>query len=230
MIRRHLSSSLATLVALATGGCATGAHAAPPAAPAPPVKADTAVGGPRRVIVVGPDHERVRVARVSRGHLGVELLELTPELREHFGATKETGVMVSRVLPDGPAAKGGMKVGDVITAVDGQKVDDASDLRRQVREKGDKQVATVEVMRGRARQNLKVTVEHRPTSEIDLARVMQQHGPVVVDPERINQAVERAMRQQENRQRIEERLQERTRMLEQRLERLERELREKNKK
>src|SRR5678816_1283640 len=53
----------------------------------------------------------------SRGRLGVFAENMTEELRGYFGAPKDSGVLVSRVAPDSPSAKAGLKVGDVITQV-----------------------------------------------------------------------------------------------------------------
>src|SRR5258708_4887988 len=66
---------------------------------------------------------------VKRGYLGVELTELTPELRAHFGAPQDTGVMVARVVAGSPADKAGLKVGDIITSLDGKAVESSSDGR-----------------------------------------------------------------------------------------------------
>jgi membrane-associated protease RseP (regulator of RpoE activity) len=170
---------------------------------------------------------------VRRGHLGVELVDITPELREHFGAPREAGVLVGRVTPDGPAAKAGVRVGDVITAVDGQKVGDDTDLRRKIRGKRDKEVAALEILRNRSRQTVKAQIEQKDTSELDLGELIGARARrVIVDPERINSLVDRAMQSAElperleRRREVEERLQQRTQALEQRLERLERELKE----
>jgi membrane-associated protease RseP (regulator of RpoE activity) len=222
---RLLLAATCTLLAAA---CGTAAHAAPPTPPTPP--------RPPRVMILDPGGRGASVLTVPRGHLGVELVDITPELREHFGAPRDAGVLVARVLPDGPAARAGVRVGDVITAVDGQKVGDDSDLRRSIRDKKDKEVAALEVMRNRARQTINAQVEQRATSELDLAGVIGPRGQrVIVDPERINRLVDRAMRLQgpdmqqrlEHRREIEERLQRRTEALEQRLERLEKELKDK---
>ena len=69
-----------------------------------------------------------------RGRLGVQLNELTPELAEYFGA-KNGGVLIARVTPDSPAAKAGLRAGDVITSVDGGNVRDTDDLVDELRGK-----------------------------------------------------------------------------------------------
>ncbi|MCM3879586.1 MAG: PDZ domain-containing protein [Vicinamibacterales bacterium] len=64
----------------------------------------------------------------NRGRLGVSVQDVTPELAEYFGV--KSGVLVVSVSPDSPAAKAGLKAGDVITAVDGKTVSSPGDLMR----------------------------------------------------------------------------------------------------
>jgi len=61
-----------------------------------------------------------------RGRLGVEIQDLTPQLGEYFGTTR--GVLVTTVEPGTPAAKAGLKAGDVITSVNGRNVDEGRAL------------------------------------------------------------------------------------------------------
>ena len=60
-----------------------------------------------------------------RGWLGIEIQTLTPELAESFGITDSTGLVVAGVLADGPAARAGVRPGDVVTRIDGRPVPDA---------------------------------------------------------------------------------------------------------
>jgi membrane-associated protease RseP (regulator of RpoE activity) len=222
--------------AVLAAACGTSAHAAPPQPPTPP-RPPTAPHPPilrRPMVLVAPGDLGPALVAVRRGQLGVELVEITPELREHFGAPRDAGVLVARITPNGPAAKAGVRVGDVITAVDGQKIDGDADVRRQIRGKKDKEVASLELLRNRARQTIKAQVEQKDTSELDLGDVIERRGRrVIIDPDRIDGLVDRAMRAAdfpariERRREMEEKLQQRTQALEQRLERLERELREK---
>jgi len=66
----------------------------------------------------------------SRGRLGVTVQELTPELAIYFGV--KDGVLVSGVTPDSPAAKAGIRAGDVITAVHDKPVTSAGELVSQL--------------------------------------------------------------------------------------------------
>jgi serine protease Do len=70
--------------------------------------------------------------KVTRGFLGITPQELTPEMAKAFGVPNTHGVAVATVVPDSPAAKAGLKVGDVITAVNGTSADDVNSFRLQV--------------------------------------------------------------------------------------------------
>ena len=64
----------------------------------------------------------VRDGQVTRGWIGVEPQDLTPELAESFGLAPGAGVVITGVLQNGPAAQAGIRPGDVITAVGGKPV------------------------------------------------------------------------------------------------------------
>lgn len=73
--------------------------------------------------------------RVERGWLGVQIQDVTPEIASSMGLELPTGALVSDVVDDSPAAKGGLKSGDVIVGVDGQTVEDPNDLARMIAQK-----------------------------------------------------------------------------------------------
>jgi predicted metalloprotease with PDZ domain len=64
----------------------------------------------------------------AKGRLGVMVMNLTPELRKHFGAPEDRGGLVAHVESDTPAATAGIEVGDVIVGVHGKKIDTAPDV------------------------------------------------------------------------------------------------------
>jgi serine protease Do len=72
--------------------------------------------------------ELVKTGHVSRGRLGVAVQSMNQTLADSFGMDKPRGALVSSVDAGGPAAKAGLKPGDVILAVNGQQVGDSSDL------------------------------------------------------------------------------------------------------
>lgn len=127
----------------------------------------------RKVVIVDQDgHEKVwesSGANVKRGYLGIELTELTPELRTHFGAPGNAGVMVSRVQPGSPAEKAGLKVGDIVTALDGKPIDSSWSLRERVRKLDSGAQVPIEVWRNGKVQTLSATAEVRDRAEVDVA-------------------------------------------------------------
>ena len=63
----------------------------------------------------------------GRGELGLQVIGITPELKQFFGSGQD-GVLVAKVVTGAPADRAGVQVGDVVTAVAGRAVDEASDV------------------------------------------------------------------------------------------------------
>jgi serine protease Do len=95
---------------------------------------------------------------VVRGYLGVETQDLTPGLAEEFKLHTATGVLVGGVVPNGPAGKAGLEVGDVITRFDGKDVRGARQLKLSVAEAKPGQSVPVEVVRDGSSKPLRVTI------------------------------------------------------------------------
>lgn len=121
-----------------------------------------------------------------RGYLGVQLVELTPELRQHYGATAENGVLVGKVEPGSPAEAAGIRVGDVIVALDGEEMEGSWDVRRHVRALEDGEALAIEVVRDGTRLDLSATIVEKERPEIDIRRFIgrSEDNPFVyhVDP------------------------------------------------
>ncbi len=74
----------------------------------------------------------VKDGQVTRGWIGVEPNDLSPELAETFGVKQQSGVIITGVLQNGPAAQAGIRPGDVITTVAGTAVNNVSELLANV--------------------------------------------------------------------------------------------------
>jgi len=85
--------------------------------------------------------------------------KITPELAKSFGLSQSEGALVGDVIPDGPAAKGGIKRGDVIVRFNDQKVKDMEDLPKIVAATRPNSVVDVEVIRDGSSQTLRVHIE-----------------------------------------------------------------------
>src|SRR5260370_9692579 len=74
----------------------------------------------------------MKTGKVSRGYMVVTLHSLTPELAQQFGLKDTHGAVVADVTPGAPGDKAGLKSGDVITAIDGNKIAGSNELTMQV--------------------------------------------------------------------------------------------------
>ena len=106
----------------------------------------------------------VKTGKVVRGYLGVNIQSITPALAESFDLKSNKGALVSEVVPDAPAAKAGLKEGDVITAVNGQPVTDANDLKLQVSALSPGTKLNLDVLRDGEKTQLTATTGERPGS------------------------------------------------------------------
>ena len=70
--------------------------------------------------------------KVTRGFMGILPQELTPELAKQFNVPNDHGVAIAQVEPNSPAEKAGLKVGDVITGINGNPISDVNEFRLQV--------------------------------------------------------------------------------------------------
>lgn len=172
MTRSIIIRALAIVAAALAFAPAAGAADAPqPKPPKPPtevhryvvvkdgkvITSDSRAPRPMRFVMAGP-----------RGYLGVQLTELTPELREHFRVPRDAGVMVAKIVADSPAAKAGLRVGDIITSVDGQRVDTPGDITRAVREKKSGDSVRIDYSRDGANATAMAAIEQREIRQVDL--------------------------------------------------------------
>ncbi len=100
--------------------------------------------------------------KVSRGWLGVVIQEVNRDLAESFGLERPAGALVAQVMDGGPAAKGGLRVGDVILSVDGKDIDMSADLPHMIGIIKPNTRAKLGIVRDGERETLNVTIGALP--------------------------------------------------------------------
>ena len=115
---------------------------------------------------------------VARGWLGVEIQPVTPDLADSLGVKDPSGALVAKETPSSPAATAGVKVGDVITAVNGDKVADPRELARRIAALGPKKVAELAILRNGSSQTIDVTLGSMPADK-QLATLESPPGPTI---------------------------------------------------
>lgn len=100
--------------------------------------------------------------KVVRGYLGVYIQDVTPELGKQFGLSQGGGVLVGDVTPDTPAAKAGLKKGDVILQLNGNLVDSRSQLQVQISQIAPGTPVKLKVWRDGKAQDATVTLGELP--------------------------------------------------------------------
>ncbi len=74
----------------------------------------------------------IKTGKVTRGYMGAGIQEVTPDLAQGLGLKDSRGVVLTQVEPNGPAAKAGLRAGDVVTAIDGKPVATSNELRLRI--------------------------------------------------------------------------------------------------
>lgn len=93
------------------------------------------------------------------GFLGVQLTDLTAELRAHFGVATDQGVMVAKVVDDSAAFRAGLQAGDIITRIDGESVASSGDLSRAIRSRSEGDVINLEIWRDGLAETISATLD-----------------------------------------------------------------------
>jgi serine protease Do len=101
----------------------------------------------------------MRNGKVTHAYMGIGINDVTPENSKFFQMSKAQGAVVSEVQPDSPGAKAGMKVGDVITKLDGRDVSDAGQLQVEVGQLQPGTTIHLDVLRDGKSITVPVTIE-----------------------------------------------------------------------
>ncbi len=101
----------------------------------------------------------VRYGKVSHARMGVGITDVTPENAKFFDVNDSHGAVITQVQPDSAGVKAGLKVGDVITEIDGKKITDAGQLQMEVGEMTPGTKIALQVMRDGKMTSVPVTLE-----------------------------------------------------------------------
>ena len=107
----------------------------------------------------------IQYGHVTRGYLGVMIQDVTPTLAKEFKLKEATGALVGDVVPDGPAAKAGLKDGDVVLEFNHSQVTDSRHLKLTVAETKPGATVPVRIWREGSERTLEVTVKQLPGAE-----------------------------------------------------------------
>jgi S1-C subfamily serine protease len=128
--------------------------------------------GSRQAVFPGEASDRKK----ETAFLGVQTApvdEFSPKLRGRFGVTEKQGAVVIDVVPNSPAAKAGLRTGDVITSLDKQPVTSPADLRQAVHQAGVGKEVNVAAKRGDQQKEFRARLEEAP---VDLLNTLPVPG------------------------------------------------------
>jgi serine protease Do len=119
--------------------------------------------------------------KVSRGWLGVLIQDVTRELAESFGMDQPRGALVARVIPESPAEKAGIRVGDIIVEFNGRRVIRSSALPPMVGASPVDKLSDIVVLRNGERVTMRVNIGELPDEELAAASGESQQPEIVQD-------------------------------------------------
>jgi serine protease Do len=145
-------------------------HVNPPNAPNAP-NAPRAWGNAPEAFAFGFGNNR---------RIGITTTQLTKQLADFFGVSGGRGVLISSITDNGPASKAGLRAGDVITEVNGEKIEDAGDFVRALNQKEEGEV-TLTIIRDKSQRTIKVTPERRPAPTFQMSELepMSMNGRLI---------------------------------------------------
>ena len=106
----------------------------------------------------------IRGGKVKRGFIGVDIRDLNAELAESLALPVKTGVLVTGVLNEGPAARGGVRPGDVVLRVGDKAVTNSGELLAAVAALEPESEAQLALQRGSEALSVRVKVGERPAA------------------------------------------------------------------
>jgi Do/DeqQ family serine protease len=108
----------------------------------------------------------IQTGSVTRGWIGVEAQEITPEIAESFSLSSVNGVLIAGVLRGGPADRAGLKPGDILLSIQGKPVTDPNSMLNLVAALVPSKPASLKLRRGSKDLEVQVEVGKRPKQQL----------------------------------------------------------------
>jgi serine protease DegQ len=102
--------------------------------------------------------------QVVRGWIGVETQDITPQLADSFGLGRQSGAMIAGIVRGGPADRAGVRPGDILLAVDGQRIENTGDMLNRIAQLVPGAKARLTLLRRQREATVDVTVARRQNS------------------------------------------------------------------
>jgi len=109
----------------------------------------------------------VKTGKVVRGYMGARIQDLTPSLSKALKVDTTDGAVLTEIVPDSPAAKAGLQGGDVVTAVNGEKITDSNTLRLRISRNAPGSTVKLSVLRPEGKRDVSVTLANLPNQDED---------------------------------------------------------------
>jgi serine protease Do len=116
-----------------------------------------------------------------RGYIGVAIQSVTPEIAQAFNLSDAHGALVGEVTPDGPAAKAGIAQGDVITELNGARVDDSRELRLKISQLAPGSAINLKLIRDGNPREVTITLGELPNEKLDAGDGKKEGSPDELD-------------------------------------------------
>jgi serine protease Do len=118
----------------------------------------------------------IKYGKVSHGYIGIGISDVTPDEAKFFHVTNVSGAVITQVDPNSPGAKAGLKVGDVITELNGKAVSDAGELQVEVGQKRPGTTIHLKALRDGNPVDMPVTLGAMGKGEHDRESADASHG------------------------------------------------------
>jgi serine protease Do len=121
----------------------------------------------------------LKTGKVSRGYLGIMIQPVTPEIAKAFNVPTSEGALVGDVTPDSPGGKAGLQKGDVITALNGQKISDSYELRLRISQSAPGSSVKLDLLRNGQKQGITATLGEFPEKAQTAENTPQGEAPAL---------------------------------------------------